>query len=240
MTDYFGHWVNFREKLGYLAPKIFYANWFQADAEGRFIWPGSGENSRVLKWVCGHVDGTGKARPTPLGYLPTVDALDTDGIDTTPVEMAHLLSMDIEGWLKEIPEVCKYYHQFGERLPDILLHNLDELEGLLCGSATTVALTQSDALLSWVESMKQFLAPDAVHWCNGSDAEYNFCCDQLVQQGTFVRLAAAKHPNSFVAQSNPNDAVWHSKEVFVGSKNQEEVGPLKKKKKKLCHCLRRP
>ena len=137
MTDYFGHWVNFREKLGYLAPKIFYANWFQADAEGRFIWPGSGENSRVLKWVCGHVDGTGKARPTPLGYLPTVDALDTDGIDTTPVEMAHLLSMDIEGWLKEIPEVCKYYHQFGERLPDILLHNLDELEGLLCGSATT-------------------------------------------------------------------------------------------------------
>ena len=138
ITDYFGHWMNFREKLGSLAPKIFYANWFQADAEGQFIWPGFGENSRVLKWVCEHVDGTGKARPTPLGYLPTVDALDTDGIDTTPVEMAHLLSMDIEGWLKEIPEVCKYYHQFGERLPDILLHNLDELEGLLCGSATTL------------------------------------------------------------------------------------------------------
>jgi len=224
MADYFGHWTHFREKLGFLSPKIFYVNWFRQDSTGRFIWPGFGENSRVLKWVCERVDGVGKARPTPLGYLPTHDALDTDGIDINPQDMLDLLSVDTEGWLQEITEIRKYYDQFGDRLPMALLQNAAALESRLHGGAN-VAPTQNEELLSWVEVMKQSLTPDDIHWCNGSDAEYQFLCDLLVQRGTFVRLNPENHPNSFVARSNPDDVVRHSKDVFVCAQSQQDVGP---------------
>ena len=99
MADSFGHWVTFRKKLGYLAQKIFYTYWLRIDAEGWFIWPAFGGNFHVLKCVCDRVDGAGigEARPTPLGYLLIVDALDTDGINTTPLAMYAMMSVDQVG-----------------------------------------------------------------------------------------------------------------------------------------------
>eukprot|EP00668_Euglena_longa_P038039 GGOE01049004.1.p1 GENE.GGOE01049004.1~~GGOE01049004.1.p1 ORF type:complete len:522 (-),score=182.42 GGOE01049004.1:135-1640(-) len=134
MADYFTHWINFREKLGYLAPKIFYVNWFRTNAAGKFIWPGFGENSRVLKWITERVDGVGAARATPIGYLPTEEALDTAGIDVSEEDLHTLLQVDREGWLREIPDIRKYFAQFGDRLPPALHANLESLESRLNAS----------------------------------------------------------------------------------------------------------
>lgn len=222
MADYFNHWIHFREKLGYLAPKIFYVNWFRQNASGKFIWPGYGENSRVLKWITERVDGTGGAHATPLGYLPTVDALDTAGIDITAEEVHTLLQVDTEAWLKEIPEIRKYYAQFGDRLPPALLANLANLESRLHGSSSQTP-TQNQNLLAWVESLANLCAPEDVHWCTGTDAEYNFMCDQLTKKGTLQRLNPAQRPNSFVARTHPDDTDKID-EVFVCSETEEEVG----------------
>jgi phosphoenolpyruvate carboxykinase (GTP) len=81
MADYFNHWLEFRKQLGYNAPKIFYVNWFRKDDQGNYLWPGYGENSRVLKWICERVDGTGQAKATPIGYVPTARGLDLSGLD---------------------------------------------------------------------------------------------------------------------------------------------------------------
>ena len=136
MADYFGHWLDFRKNLGYLSPKIFYVNWFRKDDSGKnFLWPGFGENSRVLKWICERVDGTGKARSTAIGYVPTHDALDLGGLDTISKETIHkLLHVEESDWLKEIPDIRKFYEQFGSRLPSGLKLHLDALENRLVAS----------------------------------------------------------------------------------------------------------
>mmetsp|Transcript_13039 Transcript_13039/g.23460 ORF Transcript_13039/g.23460 Transcript_13039/m.23460 type:complete len:754 (-) Transcript_13039:3532-5793(-) len=223
MADYFDHWLHFREKLGYLSPKIFYVNWFRQDSNGQFIWPGFGENSRVLKWITERVDGVGKARPTPIGYLPTNDALDVAGIDVSPEHMHELLHVDADGWLKEIPEIRKYFGQFGDRLPSALDSNLDKLEDRFRGCQQ--AATQNKTLLSWVASMVKVCTPDHVVWCTGSESEAEQLCNQLVHQGTFVHLNPARRPNSYVARSDPNDAIRVASDIFVCTDTEAEAGP---------------
>lgn len=127
MADYWGHWIKTGERAGAKLPKIFYTNWFRKGSNGRFLWPGFGENSRVLKWVFERCEGTAKAIETPIGNLPSEEALDLDGLDVPKAALAELLHVDVQGWLNEIPLIEKYYDQFGDRVPKALRKELAEL-----------------------------------------------------------------------------------------------------------------
>jgi len=128
MGDYFQHWFDMGDRLGDKAPKIFYVNWFRKDADGKFLWPGFGDNSRVLKWMCERVDGKAPARETPIGLLPTEDALDLSGLDISGEVMEELLKVDPEAWKAEIPDIENHFAKFGDRLPKRLAAQLDKLK----------------------------------------------------------------------------------------------------------------
>jgi len=129
MGDYFSHWLSMasRTKPNKL-PKIFFVNWFRKDAAQRWLWPGYGENSRVLKWVCERVDGVGKAQKTPIGLLPTSDALDVKGLEVSKEVLDRLLTVDVEEWKKEVADIEKYYEIFGDKLPKELKTELENLK----------------------------------------------------------------------------------------------------------------
>jgi phosphoenolpyruvate carboxykinase (GTP) len=112
-------------------PRIYGVNWFRKDAEGRFLWPGFGENSRVLEWICRRLDGDAGGASTPIGVVPTPDDLDTDGLDVSPDALGAALAVDAEEWKRELPGIRDYFGQFGDRLPDGLLVELDALESRL-------------------------------------------------------------------------------------------------------------
>jgi phosphoenolpyruvate carboxykinase (GTP) len=129
MADYFAHWLSIGagadpEKL----PKMFYVNWFRKDASGRFLWPGFGENSRVLEWVFERCSGRGDAVSTPIGMLPAPGAISTEGLDLPDSGMDELLKVDVEGWRKEVASIREYYDSLGERMPSELLDQLSQLE----------------------------------------------------------------------------------------------------------------
>ncbi len=131
MGDYFNHWFAIGAMLGENAPRIFYVNWFRKDAEGNWLWPGFGENSRVLKWICERIDGTADAVETPIGYVPTPDALDLDGLDIPEADVEALLSVDPDAWRAELPDIREFYAGFENRLPARLLTELNALEDRL-------------------------------------------------------------------------------------------------------------
>ncbi len=131
MGDYFAHWIKIGKKTSpENLPKIFYVNWFRKNAEGKWLWPGYGENSRVLKWVFERCDGGGKAVETPIGYMPTPDAIDRSGLENkvSDTDMKELLTVDKQGWLKEIELIKEHYAKFGNHLPAELSTELAELE----------------------------------------------------------------------------------------------------------------
>ena len=132
MADYFGHWL----KVGAATksenlPKIFFVNWFRRDEDGRFMWPGYGENSRVLKWIFDRVDGKANATKTAIGYLPSPADIDITGLDVSAADMNALLSIDSEGWKSALPQMRDHYAQFGAKLPAPLTTALNELESSL-------------------------------------------------------------------------------------------------------------
>ncbi len=132
MGDYFAHWIKIGKTKDAKLPKLFCVNWFRKTKEGKWLWPGFGDNSRVLKWIFERCDGTGKAQETPIGYMPTVDAIDRKGLDdVTDADMAELLSLDKEGWLKELDMVKEHYKKFGDKLPAELSSQLQALEARL-------------------------------------------------------------------------------------------------------------
>ncbi len=128
MADYWGHWLSVGQREGAQLPRIYYVNWFRKSDGGDFLWPGFGENTRVLKWVFERCEGTAKAVETPIGNLPGDGALDVDGLSLPKEDMAQLLAVDVEGWLREIPMIREYYAKFGERIPAALAAQLDALE----------------------------------------------------------------------------------------------------------------
>ncbi|MFM7093836.1 MAG: phosphoenolpyruvate carboxykinase (GTP) [Actinomycetota bacterium] len=129
MADYFNHWLSIGTKTdAKKLPQIFFVNWFRRDDNGRFLWPGYGENSRVLKWVFERINGQAKAERTPIGYLPTHDSLDTNGVNVTNEDLKELLSVDANGWKEAVPQIREHYAAFGERLPNTLRMSLDQLE----------------------------------------------------------------------------------------------------------------
>lgn len=129
VCDYLQHWLNIGTKTeADKLPKIFYVNWFRKDKNGKWLWPGYGENSRVLKWVVERVSGEGEAVKTAIGYMPTTDAIDTAGLDINAADMEELLKVNKEEWLQEVVSVREHYAKFGEKLPKELNAQLDALE----------------------------------------------------------------------------------------------------------------
>ncbi len=129
MGDYFAHWLDIgtSTQAGKL-PKLFWVNWFRRDDDGKFLWPGFGDNSRVLEWVLGRVDGNAAAIDTPIGRVPAVSAINTSGLDLDPSVLTELLTLDRERWRHELPQLADHYDSLGEHLPTELRGQLSALE----------------------------------------------------------------------------------------------------------------
>ncbi len=128
MGDYFAHYLTVGSRPGARLPRIFYVNWFRTDENGKFLWPGYGENSRVLKWIFERCDGKAGAADTPIGRLPRASDLDMQGLNISTANLAKLLSVDIDGWLAEVPLIREHFAKFGSHLPQGLRQEVDELE----------------------------------------------------------------------------------------------------------------
>jgi len=121
MADYFAHWLEVGQKADPVKlPRIYYVNWFRKSPEGKFLWPGFGDNSRVLAWIVGRLEGEADGVETPLGILPTKDALPTDGLDIDDADLDALLTVDTEVWKQEAQLIPEHYQTFGDRLPAAL------------------------------------------------------------------------------------------------------------------------
>ncbi len=130
--DYLNHWISVgKENDATKLPRIFYVNWFRRDDNGDFVWPGFGENSRVLKWVIERIEGKAAAQETPIGHVPTPDSLDTEGLDMAPEDLERALAVDPEEWKNEIPQITDWFEKFGDKLPAMLWTELDSLKARL-------------------------------------------------------------------------------------------------------------
>jgi phosphoenolpyruvate carboxykinase (GTP) len=128
LGDYLAHWLSFtqrtdRSKL----PKVFFVNWFRKDAEGKWLWPGYGENSRVLKWICQRVEGVVQSTETAIGRLPRTQDLDLQGLNLSNEDLQALLSVDPESWGGEIQDAKAYFAKLRDKLPPALQEQLDQL-----------------------------------------------------------------------------------------------------------------
>lgn len=137
--DYFNHWFNMGEQLGENAPKIFYVNWFRKTAEGKWLWPGFGENSRVLKWMCERIDGKVGAVETPIGYVPDKADLDLDGLNISDQDMDELLNVDVEQFKASLPEIENYLSSIGNKLPEKMKQQFEALKARIEKAANTKA-----------------------------------------------------------------------------------------------------
>jgi phosphoenolpyruvate carboxykinase (GTP) len=130
--DYMSHWIEMgKQHDAAKMPAVFLVNWFRRDADGGFLWPGFGENSRVLKWVVERLEGVAAAVETPIGYVPTPEALDTNGLDLTEDQIAQALAFDADEWRAELPLITEWFEQFGDDLPAVLWTELDGLRARL-------------------------------------------------------------------------------------------------------------
>ncbi len=132
MADYFAHWLTFSERFDEAKlPKIFYVNWFRKGDDGRWLWPGYGENSRVLEWVFERSAGRGDAVETPIGYVPSATALNVEGLNVTAADMTELLTVHHDEWRDEVPRIREHYATFADHLPSKLADEVDALEARL-------------------------------------------------------------------------------------------------------------
>jgi phosphoenolpyruvate carboxykinase (GTP) len=128
MADYWNHWLEMGRKAGARLPRIYLVNWFRKDAEGRFMWPGFGENSRVLEWIFGRCSGEDDAVETPIGFLPAPGAIDLTGLNPSATDMAALMAVDPSAWRQEAVAIEEHYAKFGSKLPPELAGRLAELK----------------------------------------------------------------------------------------------------------------
>jgi phosphoenolpyruvate carboxykinase (GTP) len=128
MADYWAHWLRIGQKAGARLPRIYLVNWFRKGADGRFLWPGFGENSRVIEWIFGRCSGEDDAVRTPIGFLPAPGAIAMDGLDVAEADMAELLNVDPAAWVSEAQAIEEHYARFGARLPAPLAARLVELK----------------------------------------------------------------------------------------------------------------
>ena len=135
MADYFSHWLEMGRK-GENPPSIFHVNWFKTDEEGKFMWPGFGENLRVLRWILDRVHGKGATTDSAIGHLPAPGAIDLEGLETTEADMEALLNIDVEAWNAEAEDHKAFFEKFGDRMPDVLLREHQSLVERLSRSVT--------------------------------------------------------------------------------------------------------
>ena len=135
MASYWGHWLEMGKKMGENAPKIFHVNWFRKDDDGNFLWPGFGDNMRVLLWILDRCDGKVGANECAIGYIPNAEDIDVTGLDMSDEELNKLLTIDVNEWIKDVedPEtgIKKYFAQFGDMLPKEMAEELEKLEANL-------------------------------------------------------------------------------------------------------------
>jgi phosphoenolpyruvate carboxykinase (GTP) len=135
--DYFQHWLDMAKDVSASSgdeaklPKVFYVNWFRRGDDGRFLWPGFGENCRVLKWIVERLDGGGEAVETPIGHVPAVSGLDLTGLDVPESDVAAAMAVDRAEWEAELPQVTEWFEKFGDKLPAVLWSELDALRARL-------------------------------------------------------------------------------------------------------------
>ena len=130
MGDYFAHWLEMGKKIPH-APKIFHVNWFRTDADGNFIWPGFGDNMRVLLWILDRCDGKAEAVETPIGFVPKAEDIDIEGLDLSLDTIKELLTVDKASWLEDVANIKEFYAQIGDHMPSELYEELDKLEANL-------------------------------------------------------------------------------------------------------------
>ena len=135
MADYFAHWLKLGKREGAVLPRVFYVNWFRKDADGKFLWPGFGENSRVLEWVFRRCEGTADAIETPIGLLPAESAINTEGLDISAQAMQELLSVDENLVREQLPQIKEHLAKFGDKLPPQISAQLEALGQRLGGSS---------------------------------------------------------------------------------------------------------
>ncbi|MFL5861951.1 MAG: phosphoenolpyruvate carboxykinase (GTP) [Solirubrobacteraceae bacterium] len=130
MGDYFGHWLRVAKRDGAHMPRVFYVNWFRKDDDGKFLWPGFGENSRVLAWIFRRVTGEAGAEDTAIGLVPPIGegGIDTDGLDVSTETLVKLLEVDTDGWIAQLPQMKQHYAEFGDKLPPELHDQLRSLQ----------------------------------------------------------------------------------------------------------------
>jgi phosphoenolpyruvate carboxykinase (GTP) len=134
MADYFQHWLDMGKRIPH-PPKIFHVNWFRKGADGKFLWPGFGDNVRVLKWILERVEGRGSAQETPIGHVPTRNALTLDGLNISPDAAEELLRVDGEDWEQELVDSKEFFQKFGDRLPREIRDEHEKLSGRLESAA---------------------------------------------------------------------------------------------------------
>jgi phosphoenolpyruvate carboxykinase (GTP) len=127
--DYFAHWVGIGKQADAVKlPKIFYVNWFRRNEAGGFVWPGFGENARVLKWAVQRIEGGAAAVDTPIGLVPTPEALDTDGLQLSEQDLATALAVDVQQWRDELPSIEEWFDKIGDKVPSALRDELASLK----------------------------------------------------------------------------------------------------------------
>jgi phosphoenolpyruvate carboxykinase (GTP) len=130
--DYLGHWLSMADRTDRAKlPKVFYVNWFRRDADGGFLWPGFGENSRVLKWIVERLEGSAAAVPTAIGNVPAPGSLDVDGLDLTPEQVAAAVVVDRDEWAAELPLIREWFEFLGDSVPAELSRQLSDLQARL-------------------------------------------------------------------------------------------------------------
>ena len=132
MGDYFAHWLEIGA-AGEEAtlPKLFWVNWFRKGDDGKFLWPGFGENSRVLEWICRRLDGDASGADTAIGVVPRPEDLTLEGLDVSEADVAAAMVVDDDAWKAELPGIRAYFAEFGDRMPRELVEQLDALEARL-------------------------------------------------------------------------------------------------------------
>jgi phosphoenolpyruvate carboxykinase (GTP) len=133
--DYFAHWLSFGQGDKSKLPKIFHVNWFRKDDNGKFLWPGFGDNLRVLEWMLRRVEGSAGAVDTPIGRLPRRGDINTEGLEIAPAALDALLDVDAEGWRRELEAIGDYLGEFGERTPPALLAEQRRVAAALADAA---------------------------------------------------------------------------------------------------------
>ena len=130
MGDYFAHWIEMGDKVT-KKPKFFNVNWFRTDEEGHFLWPGFGDNMRVLDWIIRRTEGTADAVETPIGYVPNPEDINLEGLDMTTEDIANLLTVDKTLWKEDAENIEGFYAKLGDKLPKALRKELDTLKANL-------------------------------------------------------------------------------------------------------------